>query len=271
MARDEERLIRLKQQHSKKAIALAMQGRWQEAVDVNKEILESFPEDVDACNRLGRAYMELGQFSLSREAYGRAVELDPYNAITNRNLRRLKDLQETDGADVDEDKVEPQQFIEEIGKAGVVTLYELAPKETRARMVAGDRVYLKLDGSTLNVENSRGVYMGRVDPKYSKRLARLMLGGNQYSASVVKSTMDVMTVMIRETYQDPSQAGKLSFAPKGMEEVRPYVSDRIFAPDSEYEDDSEDESGYTIIGGDQVEVLPEESSGDDDDTGNDDE
>jgi hypothetical protein len=268
MVRDEERLLRLKQQRSKEAIDLAMQGRWNEAITVNNDILQSFPDDVDASNRLGRAYMEMGQYGKAREAYGRAVELDPYNAIANRNLRRLNDLQDSDEADVDEDGVEPHQFIEEIGKAGVVTLFDLAPKETRARMVAGDKVYLKVDGSYLNVENSRSVYMGRVDPKYAQRLIRLMLGGNKYTASVVKSTMDMMTVIIRETYQDPSQAGKLSFPPKGMEEVRPY-GDRLLSSDSELEEDSEDESGYTIIGGDEVEVLPDES-GDDDDTGNED-
>ncbi len=268
MTRDDERLLRLKQQRSKEAIDLAMQARWQEAADVNKKIIESFPEDVDACNRLGRAYMELGQYTQAREAYSRTVQLDPYNAIANRNLRRLSDLGESDSDEVETDKVEPHHFIEEIGKAGVVTLYELAPKENRARMVAGDRVYLKVDGSVLAVENSRGAYMGKVDPKYAQRLIRLILGGNQYTASVVKSTMDMMTVIVRETYQHPSQAGKLSFPPKGMEEFRPYVSDKLLKVE---EDEEEEESGYTIIGGDVIEVLPEESEGVDDDTGSDDE
>jgi len=84
---------------------------------------------------------------------------------------------------------------------------------------------------------------------------------------VVKSTMDWMTVIIRETYQHPSQAGKLSFPPKGMEEFRPYVGDKIL----KLEEDEEEESGYTIIGGDEIEVLPEESEGVDDDTDTDDE
>jgi len=268
MTRDDERLLRLKQQRSKEAIDLAMQARWQEAVGINKEIIESFPEDVDACNRLGRAYMELGRYTQAREAYSRTVQLDPYNAIANRNLRRLSDLGESDSDEVETDKVEPHHFIEEIGKAGVVTLYELAPKENRARMVAGDRVYLKVDGSVLAVENSRGAYMGKVDPKYAQRLIRLILGGNQYTASVVKSTMDMMTVIVRETYQHPSQAGKLSFPAKGMEEFRSYVSDKLLKLE---EDEGEEESGYTIIGGDEIEVLPEESEGVDDDTGSDDE
>ena len=265
MTREDERLIRFKQQRSKEAIDLAMQARWQEAVDVNKEIVESFPEDVDAFNRLGRGYMELGNFAQAKEAYRRSVKLDPYNAIANRNLRRLNDLKETQKPEVETDKVEPHQFIEEIGKAGVVALQDLAPKEKRALTVAGDKAVIKMNGSFLVVENGHGEYLGKVEPKHTQRLIRLMLGGNRYSAVVVKSTADSMTVMVRETYQHPSQAGKLSFPPRGMEEFRSYVGDKLLKHESE--DEEEDESGYTIIGGDEIEVLPEESGEAEDDTG----
>ena len=76
----------------------------------------------------------------------------------------------------------------------------------------------------------------------------------------------MMTIIIRETFQHPSQVGKLSFPPKGLEEVRPYISDKVLSLDSEYEEEADEESGYTIIGGDEIEVLPEESAGADDDT-----
>jgi hypothetical protein len=174
------------------------------------------------------------------------------------------------GAAVETDKVEPYQFIEEIGKAGVLNLHDLAPNEVRARMVAGDKVYLKIAGSNLLVENGRGEYLGQVSPRHAQRLTKLMLGGNRYTAAVVSSVMDMMTIIIREIYQDPSQVGKLSFPPKGLEEVHPYVSDQLYKLDSEYEEDDE-ESGYTIIGGDEIEVLPEESAGVDDDAANDEE
>lgn len=269
MTPNDEKQIRYREQRSKEAIDLAMQAKWQEAVDVNKEILESFPEDVDTWNRLGRAYLELGQYKQSREAYSQAVKLDKYNAIANRNLRRLNDLKDSGKPEIETDKVEPQQFIEEIGKAGVVTLHELARKEKRAGTVAGDKAVLKIEGSNLIAENGRGEYLGKVEPKHAPRLIRLMLGGNRYSAVVVKSSAEGMTVMVRETYQDPSQAGKLSFPPKGMEEFRSYGSDKLLKIEAEGEE--EDESGYTIIGGDEVEVLPEESGQLDDDTGNEDE
>jgi tetratricopeptide (TPR) repeat protein len=266
MTPNDEKLARYKEQRSKEAIDLAMQARWQEAVDVNRELIESFPDDVETYNRLGRAYMELGKFAKAKEAYRKTVKLEPYNAIANRNLRRLNDLKETDKTEVETEKFEPEQFIEEIGKAGVVTLVDLAQKEKRALTVAGDKANIKLNGSYLTVENGRGEYLGKVEPKQAIRLIRLILGGNKYSAVVVKSAADGMTIMVRETYQHPSQAGKLSFPPKGMEEFRTFGTDRLIKAASEEEDDS----GYTIIGGDEVEVLPEEAEVDDD-TGNDDE
>ncbi len=257
----EERLARQKRQCSKLAIDLAMQGRWREAVAANQDIIEKFDRDVDAYNRLGRAYMELGEYSQAREAYRRAIELDSFNAIAKKNLQRLSYLGEAAVSSESEyRKVEPQQFIEEIGKAGVVNLYHLAPKEIRAKMVAGGEVYLKISGPNLIVGNSRGEYLGQVEPRHEKRLIKLMEGGNKYSAAIVSSTAEVMTVIIREVYQDPSQAGRLSFPPKGAGELRPYVDERMFKLEPEYGGEVVEESGYTIIGGERIEVLPEEAA-----------
>jgi tetratricopeptide (TPR) repeat protein len=268
MTREEERLSRYRQQRSKEAIDLAMQSKWQEAVEVNREILENFPRDVDASNRLGRAYMELGQLAAATEAYSRTIQNDPYNAIASRNLRRISDMDQEDGEDVDTDEVAPHQFIEEIGKSGTTSLLELAPKEKRARMVSGDRVFLKVDKSNLIVENRRGEYMGKVEPKYAQRLSRLILGGNQYTATIVTSKADTLSIIIRETYQHPSQAGRLSFPPKGAEEVRTFSGDGALK-DADY-DEEDDDSGYTIIGGDEVEVLTEDSNDSEDDDSEDD-
>ncbi len=261
MSYQEEEQVRLRRHSSKHAVALAMQGRWKEAVAANKSLLESFPNDVDAYNRLGRAYMELGEYSRSKEAYGRALELAPYNAIAKKNLRRLSHLGEAAaGLEGGSHKVEPEHFIEETGKAGVVSLYYLAPTEVLARMVAGDRVYLRIEGSNLMVENGRGEYLGQVEPRHGQRLIKLMEGGNKYTAAIISSTEEMVTIIIRAGYQDPSQEGRLSFPPKGFERTRPYVSDRIFKRELAYEEEAVGEPGYPAISGEEVELLPEESA-----------
>ncbi len=173
MLYQEEERTRLKRQSSKQAITLAMHGRWREAMAANRSLLESFPNDVDAHNRLGRAHMELGEYALAREAYEKALSLDAYNTIAKKNLERLSRLGET-AVSIEEaaHKVEPQQFIEEVGKAEVVGLVRLAPPEVLAKMVAGDKVNLRVDGSRLTVENSSGEYLGEVEPKHGRRLRR---------------------------------------------------------------------------------------------------
>ncbi len=235
-----------------------MQGRWKEAVATNKSILESFPHDVDACNRLGRAYLELGEYVRAKEAYGQAIELDPYNAIARKNLQQLSHLSEaTASVGGDSRKAEPEHFIEEMGKAGVVSLYHLAPKEVLAKMVAGDRIYLRIEGSNLIVTNGREEHLGRVEPKHGQRLIKLMEGGNQYSAAIISSAEEAVTIIIREVYQAPSLAGRPSFPPKGSGRARPYPNDKALKRELAGEEEAVGEPGHTVQGGKDIELLPE--------------
>jgi len=251
----------LRQQRSKQAIDLAMQGRWQEAVAANQSLIESFPNDVSAYNRLGRAYMEIGEFSRAWEAYSRAIELDPYNTIAQKNLNRLSRLRGEIAGSPEGSQVEPQHFIEETGKAGVVNLGYPGPPEVVAKMVAGDKVYLKIDGSSLAVENGRGEYLGQVDPKNGRRLVKLIEGGNEYTAAIVSSTEDMVSIIIREIYQEPSQAGRLSFPAREFKSPRPYVSDRVIRHEHEleYEEMAGEESEYTMISDEEAELSSEET------------
>lgn len=77
------------QQLIKRAIDVAKEGRWHEAISVNQEIIEIRPDDVDAHNRLGKAYMELGEINQAKESYKKALELDPKNNIAKRNFQEL--------------------------------------------------------------------------------------------------------------------------------------------------------------------------------------
>ena len=249
MTFQEEEEVRLSRRSSKEAIELAMQGRWREAVSANQGILSNFPSDVNAHNRLGRAYMELGEYDKARDAYNRTLEIDRYNIIAKKNIQRLSQLREAPAtvAKAEAQTAKPHHFIEEIGKAGVVSLQHLAPPEVLARMVAGDTVYLKVGGSKLTVENGWGEYLGEVDSRHSLRLIKLMRGGNQYSAAVVNITPEAVNLIIRETHQEPSQKGLLSFPPKGAEESRLQVGDIMLKRELELEEATAEEPGYTII------------------------
>ena len=85
-----EEKARLRQRLSKEAIDLALQGRWEEAEGINRDIIEKFPADAEAYNRLGRALTELGDFNGAKEAYFKALELAPESTIAKKNIARLQ-------------------------------------------------------------------------------------------------------------------------------------------------------------------------------------
>lgn len=213
---------KLKRELTQEAVHLAISGRWEEAAAINREIIESFPHDSEAFNRLGRALMEMGRYGEAREAYGRALEIDPYNTIARKNLSRLALIQEGGPPPQPErHRVVPQLFMSETGKAGVVSLIRPASPEVLARLAAGDEVSIQGRGQRLVAEDGQGVYLGEVDPHHSLRLLRLMAGGNRYSAAIASISLGEVKVIIREVHQHPNQAGQLSFPVREAEAFAP--------------------------------------------------
>ncbi|MCK4964932.1 MAG: tetratricopeptide repeat protein [Dehalococcoidia bacterium] len=235
-----------------------MQGRWEEAVVANRSIIEVFPNDVNAYNRLGKALTELGHYAEAGAAYGRALEVDPRNSIALRNLRRLSvlnEVPEVPGPGCQ--RVIPQLLIEETGKAGVVSLEKMAPGEVLAKLAAGEPVYLRPKGQGLIVESKHGEYLGKVQPRIGLRLAKLIDMGTRYSAAIASSADSEVKVIITEVFQHPSQAGRPSFPAKSSDGFRSYVKESILKYELGEKEGALDESGYPIESEEEAEALPE--------------
>ncbi len=252
------------ERYAKDAVGLALQGRWQEAVAANKGILEQFPDDVETHNRLGRALMEIGEYAEAKKAYGRTLELDPFNNIAKKSLGRLSLMGKRD-TKADVHKVVADIFVEETGKARVVRLVGLAAKEIVAKVAPGEEVILSMEGQRLLVKNKEDDYLGEVDPKYGARLAKLTTLGNQYIAAINSIGSNELKVIIREVYQHPSQAGRPSFPLKDKEGFRPYVRESLLRHRLEDEEftDEVDESVEAEREGFSVSDIYEHSAGED--------
>ncbi|MDP2663038.1 MAG: tetratricopeptide repeat protein [Dehalococcoidia bacterium] len=221
--------VKLKRQRTELAISLAMRNRWEEALLANQSILELYPEEVEAYNRIGKALTELGRYGDAASSYRQALELDPNNTIAQRNLARLSQAPHAEGIPVDKrDNVDPRLFIEETGKSGFTNLVQLAGRDILARMSAGDRVSLTVAGRKVTVENARGEHLGEVEPRLALRLINLMNGGNQYAAAITSLNQSGVRIIIKETFQHPDQVGKVSFPSKGpADNFRPYIKESL--------------------------------------------
>ena len=129
----------------------------------------------------GQGLPGTGSYDEARDAFERASHLAPYNAISKKNLERISHLRETapsPGAGAQARKAGkafmPYMFIEESGKAGVTTANRTAPGAVLAKLASGDSVKLVTRDHAVIVENGQGEYLGRIEPKLSKRLIRLI-------------------------------------------------------------------------------------------------
>jgi hypothetical protein len=83
-------------------------------------------------------------------------------------------------------------------------------------------------------------YVGQVEPKLAKRLIGLIETGNRYTAAVTTVGDNAISIIIRETYQHPSNRGKFSFPPKALPTgaYRPYMREGALRYGMEEDEDA---------------------------------
>jgi len=233
---------RLKRQLTEQAIAAATAAEWQEAAEVNRRILEVGP-DSEAENRLAKALWEMGELGEAREHYQAALALDPTNRIAERNIDRLRLLLAEAGERTVPAKAGSKApvsiFVEETGKTGFASLYDLPRARQLAQVNPGDLVELLPQEGKL-IARSNGVVIGAVEPRVAARLLKLMADGNKYLAGVTSLGDRDVRIIIRETYQDPRNYGKVSFPTAAKtSDLRPYTKGTLVREEMDLEDELE--------------------------------
>ena len=253
---------KLKRDLGREAVNHALRGEWERATEVNKAILELFPNDVEAMNRLVKALIELGSYVDARAVLDRVCEVAPYNNIAKKNRARLDHLAETPGAAKQTRKSAgtPQLFIEESGKTATTVLRNTGGAKATAHVSPSDRVAVSAENGSVFVRTLDGHLLGQVEPRLGKRLAKLIEGGNKYTAAVVAVNEDGISVMVRETFKHRGLQNVCSFPVKVKQEDRVFMNETVarFLRDEESDgdgegDDDDDEEEENIIVEDAIE------------------
>ncbi len=210
---------RAKKLWQQQAVRAALEGQWEEAINANLNIVALFPNDVEAHNRLGHAYMALGRYEEALRSYEETLKLEPHNLVAKRNAERLRAALERqitwpEALERHRKVLDTRIFVEEAGKSGVVELVEVSDPAFLLTLSPGQRLQLRLNGTKVLAYDEWDRYVGRLEPKIGSRLASLMAGGNRYEAAVLVVEPDAIKVMVKEVFQDPSQVGRVSFPVK---------------------------------------------------------
>ena len=237
------------------AVAAALDADWARATDLNSKILEAAPDDVEARNRLGRAFIELGKLEEAKASFAEVLKAEPYNSIAIRGTQRTTALLEHKAKSVTtKTKTQPRLFIEDMGKTGILRLINPAPAYILARYSSGSECELREQEGLLAVHASDGELLGFLEPKVGRRLIDLIRTGNQYVAAMVSNDQANARVAIRETFQSAENASRISFPghhrPAETKE-RAYIKGNFFRfgqeVDEEVEGEEEAQTGEEVL------------------------
>lgn len=206
---------------AQKAINLALQGDWTAAVVANRELLKINASDIDALNRLARAYAESGKIGLAKKSSLKALELDPVNPIALKCLEKWKMVKGNtkNSSTIHTEPLVHENFIEESGKTKLVTLLHPGDSMLLAGCDSGDEVKLDTHPHSISVTTLTGKYIGKLPDDVSARLRNLIKSGNKYQAIIKSINVKDIVLFVKEIEKGPNVTTETSFPTEKIEYV----------------------------------------------------
>lgn len=196
----------------KQAINAAISCNWEKAVTLNEQILLTEPDNTEVLNRLAKALFEMGTYSSAKKIYHRVLELDPYNTIAEKNLKKVTSLKK-DGANLASNSMSlsPSMFLEEPGVTTLVNLVKVAEPQKLLKLSPGTVVTLVPKKRGVSVTDSGNSYLGAFPDDSAFHLLKLLKGGNKYTSIIKSIRPNGLTVLIREIYRSKKFKNQASF------------------------------------------------------------
>lgn len=225
------------------AIDAALDSRWEEALKINRQIIKSEPQNVDALNRQARCFMELGKSNLAKKYYLETLKFDPYNPIALKNLKIIKAYKGIgDHHLVDsQTKIAPDLFLQEPGKTKIVTLLKVAEPKILSQTFCGMAVSIVVKNKKIIVTDQNNDYLGVLPDDICHHLIRLIKGGNKYNIIIKSIKVNGLSVLIRETYRSKRFKNQSSFLDGNQHQSLDVIAS-LETQDQEEDEPEEEES-----------------------------
>ncbi|OGY26647.1 MAG: hypothetical protein A2Z24_03055 [Candidatus Woykebacteria bacterium RBG_16_44_10] len=238
------------------AIDAALNSNWQEALRLNSELAEKYPDDVETTNRLARSLAETGKFNQAKKLYQKVLRIDPYNTIAQKNLNRLSSMKKGDlETNPSPSNIKGDVFLEESGKTETTPLEDTAMSSILAGLRTGDKVDLIPQRNSVTVISPSGKRIGKINDSLAQKIAQNLRAGSRFEA-FVKSILlhgesggkkgSKVEIFIREIYRSqkisasPFTSKSSSFTPYVREEALNLLSSQAPVP-TESDDDTIEE------------------------------
>lgn len=177
---------------AQEAISAALSCDWEKAILINSKILKIDSKNIDALNRIARAYAEKGEIEKAKKFTTKVLKIDPANTIAGRCHLKWQDFKP-----VANSRITKFKFIEEPTRTKVVNLINLGEKINITNLDCGDT--LKLDPHThrVNVLTMDDNYIGRFPDDLALKFISLVKLGGSYEVVVKTANTREVKVFVR--------------------------------------------------------------------------
>ena len=238
----------MNQSLSQLAIENALLGKWKEAININFLILKNNPDDVDALNRIARAYFESGNIKLAKASINKVLKIDPYNSIATKCCEKWKNLVKIDEKQTRQ--ISTEMFLEEPGKTKIVHLIHTCDKPILAKLNSGDMVFENINSHRVSILTDLGKYIGKLPDDVSIKLKTMIKLGYKYVITIKSVDKNEIKIFIREVSRPENYLSKPSFSSETVDYTSYTPPEMLHdKPDiTSYDEESDVDRGNSISG-----------------------
>lgn len=203
---------------AQRAIEHALKGQWKEAIKINLQILKETPDDIDALNRLAKAYAEDGKLKEARSYASKVLKLDPFNSIAQKCLDKWNTVKRVHKNGQGQ-SISTETFLEESGKTKIVTLINPGAPKLLSSLDPGEEVKIMCYPHKVSIVTRDDKYLGRISDDLAARLRSLVKAGNKYQVLIKSIDPKEVSVFIREIERGSDSFNMPSFPTEKIEYV----------------------------------------------------
>jgi tetratricopeptide (TPR) repeat protein len=184
----------------KQSIQSALEGNWEKAIKINKEIIAIEEENIQAINRLAFAHLQQGNYKEAISFYKRVLKLDPCNPKAEKNLARANKFlnYKTQNNTKSKPTSKPSAFIKEPGTTKQVPLVNTATESILYQLCVGQTVLLIFKRRAVEIRTKNNEYVGALPDDISFHLRNLTRKGNKYEAYIKVIETPYVQIFIKE-------------------------------------------------------------------------
>lgn len=183
---------------AKKAVDHALKGNWQESIEVNQEILEKDPENIDAKVRLGRAYLQVKEFNKAKKIFKEVLDTDPINPVAQKNYKLASEKR----VEKAPESINPKSLIKEPGTTTESNMIIEAKRIMGEDFSVGEELIVKLDKKYANFfkkQKNEEIFLGKINTDLAARLYAAKSQGSTISATVMQGQGKNLKLIIKSS------------------------------------------------------------------------